>query len=511
MISTLCTQSLYCISIDPIQIQSSRGSLLYAEINFKQADSETPIHIGLAQAEDLQTMGIQHYPPHHLNFFIRKKIDGTGVITITSSQPITNTDLDIVIKIQDGDNIRLQHIQASLPNQVQPSHVLITQSQHDLSNIDRVLLPITIINEQDIALNHIKSVIHTQTMAENALTMGQPLVISKNIPPLLNVLSTQSAPIITTESDQRKIIARGNSLPTTEKTQKLLSAHLTIEHPINFKQQNTVRPSVLSKTENLNITKIIHPTSKDIPLIALIYEPPPLNNVSLQEKLSILESINNTKQHTIVQNKIHPITSQQEKLNLSTTEPSEIRSLQNNLAQFQHSQLKETEAISQIIKTSENIVRNPQKILNKTNALEKTQYLVQKNESLWKIASRIAKREDFSIFKVMSRIKLNNPNAFIRNDINKLKNGTLLNLDLQQNVSFHTNKSLLTQKNIKINHKPLTPYLALFTYPNFNYLQNTKNQNKRSINLSPKVMTTHVQPMSIFKDKLYIELALTQK
>ncbi len=42
-----------------------------------------------ATAEDLLSMGTGHQPPGHLNFFTRRDGAGNGVITITSSRPVT--------------------------------------------------------------------------------------------------------------------------------------------------------------------------------------------------------------------------------------------------------------------------------------------------------------------------------------------------------------------------------------------------------------------------------------
>jgi pilus assembly protein FimV len=66
----------------------------------------------------------------------------------------------------------------------------------------------------------------------------------------------------------------------------------------------------------------------------------------------------------------------------------------------------------------------------KTNkALDKQpKHIVQANESLWKIASRIAAETNQSVPEVMRQIKANNANAFIQGDVNRIRRGAALNL-----------------------------------------------------------------------------------
>ena len=71
ILAIIASQNIHAITIDPIQIQSAPGELLYAEMNFRQADPNTKIEAGLASAEDVMTLGAVHQPPGHLNFFTR--------------------------------------------------------------------------------------------------------------------------------------------------------------------------------------------------------------------------------------------------------------------------------------------------------------------------------------------------------------------------------------------------------------------------------------------------------
>ena len=83
ILAIIASQNIHAIMLDPIQIQSEPGELLYAEINFRNADPDLSLQAGLASAEDLIAMGTGHQPPGHLNFFTRRDGTGAGVVTIT--------------------------------------------------------------------------------------------------------------------------------------------------------------------------------------------------------------------------------------------------------------------------------------------------------------------------------------------------------------------------------------------------------------------------------------------
>ncbi|HCK62847.1 MAG TPA: hypothetical protein DHW12_00650, partial [Acinetobacter radioresistens] len=83
VLAIMTSQTASAIIIEPIQVQSAPGELLYAEMAFSQADTDENMQVSLASPEDLASLGIQHQPPGHLNFFNRRNGQGTGVIVIT--------------------------------------------------------------------------------------------------------------------------------------------------------------------------------------------------------------------------------------------------------------------------------------------------------------------------------------------------------------------------------------------------------------------------------------------
>lgn len=233
-ILALCSsQSLHAITIDPIQIESTPGELLYAEMNFRQSDVNSKLEVSLAAPEDLMAMGIIHQPPSHLNFFTRRNSNGEGTIVITSSRPMLESELNIVVKIKEGNATRLQHVKTK----IQPSRAA------ELSKLlqEKPLIPQTIISERDIALNLPESTQYTVSSQSNhpAAEPSTPyipdeykaLAIHSRPPEPLNPAQNQSTAAQTKSVNQniasptqdfippKKQQSDGQSVSTTPQTQ----------------------------------------------------------------------------------------------------------------------------------------------------------------------------------------------------------------------------------------------------------------------------------------------------
>jgi pilus assembly protein FimV len=189
ILAIIASQNIHAITIDPIQVQSAAGELLYAEMNFRNADPQAQIQASLADVEDIATLGVVYQPPGHLNFFTRRDSSGNGVITITSSRPLTESELNIIIKIQEGNATRLQHIKTPL----QRSQV---KAQARVSGNEKPLTPITIVSEKDIALQLPESTQYRIEKPQAALqtSFEAPLKLNKAAPPSLN--NTSTAPVV---------------------------------------------------------------------------------------------------------------------------------------------------------------------------------------------------------------------------------------------------------------------------------------------------------------------------
>jgi len=180
VLAIMTSQTASAIIIEPIQVQSAPGELLYAEMAFNQADTDENMQVSLASPEDLAGLGIQHQPPGHLNFFNRRNGQGTGVIVITSSRPLTSSELNIVVKVKEGNATRLQHIKTTLkPSQTVPLQASVNE---------KPLVPV-MVTEKDITLNLPESTAYqvTQQKSRSPLPSKQdrPLLINNSRPPAL--------------------------------------------------------------------------------------------------------------------------------------------------------------------------------------------------------------------------------------------------------------------------------------------------------------------------------------
>ena len=183
ILAVIASQNIQAISIDPVQVQSAPGELLYAEIHFRHSNTSVPLDASLATAEDLLSMGTGHQPPGHLNFFTRRDGAGNGVITITSSRPVTDAELNFIVNIKEGNASRLQQIRTPLKRNPAPSNATQTRAN------ERALTPVVIVNEKEIALNLPVSTLYT---AKAPVAAEQPLLLSTKAPPKLAQLATST-------------------------------------------------------------------------------------------------------------------------------------------------------------------------------------------------------------------------------------------------------------------------------------------------------------------------------
>ena len=192
ILTILSSQHLYAITLDPLQIQSAPGELLYAEMSFHQADANSKLDVSLATPEDLMMLGATHQPPSTLNFFTRRNNNGEGVIVITSSRPMTDAELNIIVKIQENGAAHLKHIRQPIRQK--------TQIAAAKSSNEKTLAPKYIVSEKDIALNLPESTRYNANAATNSketnLKQEKLLNAPFALPPALNIPESK-APVVT--------------------------------------------------------------------------------------------------------------------------------------------------------------------------------------------------------------------------------------------------------------------------------------------------------------------------
>ncbi|MBT0886561.1 hypothetical protein KJJ19_04495 [Acinetobacter towneri] len=433
ILSILASQQMYAMNVDPIQIQSTTGELLYAEINFRQSNVNEAIDVSLATAEDLMSIGASHRPPGHLNFFTRRNSNGTGVITITSSRPLTESELNIVVKIKEGNATRLQHIRTPLKRSA-PAPLAAMQRSNE-----QALMPVMIVNEQDIALNlPVSTAYQVETpKAIEQQAFEAPLTIKRNTPPALNhqaVTVIQTAP-----------------------SRSAASENTTVAAPKAAPAKTNNNPTPTASTATTSVTA---QQSAD-PLVQKFAE-------------------------------------QQRTKQLGQTQPAAAvkKPAQTAAAQAKPSPATAMPAVN-------------------------TQHVVQSNESLWAIASRIAGENNRPVAEVMQQIKANNEHAFIQGDANRLRRGATLNLHAQANskpekkAAIPKPETASAPQSGKAKYRLNQAEMSLVAENQQDSTHGSAKKNTQSTqtsgDLSLKVMTSREKTVKLQRNVTELELALRQK
>ncbi|WP_042075223.1 type IV pilus assembly protein FimV [Acinetobacter nosocomialis] len=410
----MSSPSLYAITLDPIQIQSAPGELLYAEMNFQQADPNTPLQVSLATQEDLNSLGVTHQPPGNLNFYTRQNGQGSGVIVITSSRPIIDPELNIVVKVSEGNATRLQHIKTVL----KPSPI------KKVAANETPLSPQFIVNEKDIALNLPESTRYTP--AETATTVAETPANERN----LNI-STGTAP------------ALNSSAPATPFTEK---------------------PSTLAPQQTI---------------AAMSTEPS-----AIEKQPSTPLKPSNDNQTTTVKKAAQPKPAQHKNV-LSKNTPKK------------------------------------QKISTYKGPAPTGKYVVQRNESLWSIANRIAAQTKQPVAKVMRDIQAQNRHAFIQGDVNRLRQGISLNLTAANTAKTSHPKPKSTEANLakptsgraKYRLQQAEMSIVAENSPNSNHgsAKKSTQQGQNNTELAVKVMTTREKTVTLQRNVTKLNQTLSLK
>ncbi|MBJ9416588.1 hypothetical protein I5549_07630 [Acinetobacter baumannii] len=412
----MSSPSLYAITLDPIQIQSAPGELLYAEMNFQQADSNTPLQVSLATQDDLNGLGVTHQPPGNLNFYTRQNGQGSGVIVITSSRPIIDSELNIVLKVSEGNATRLQHIKTVLkPSPIKKAAI----NESPLS-------PQFIVNEKDIALNLPESTQYTPT--KNTSTVAETTSNEHN----LNI-STRTAPALNSSSPAP--VAPFTEKPSTQTPQPTIATMNTESSAVDK------RPSTSLKSSDGNQT-------------------------------------------TTVKKAAQSKTAQQKNV-LSKNTPKK------------------------------------QKISAYKGPAPTGKYVVQRNESLWSIANRIAAQTKQPVAKVMRDIQTQNRHAFIQGDVNRLRQGISLNLIAANTAKASHLKPKSTEANLakptsgraKYRLQQAEMSIVAENSPNSAHgsAKKSTQQNQNNTELAVKVMTTRKKTVTLQRNVTKLNQTLSLK
>ena len=308
ILTIISSQHLYAITLDPLQIQSAPGELLYAEMSFHQADPNSKLEVGLATPEDLLMIGASHHPPANLNFFTRRNSRGEGTIVITSSRPMTDAELNIILKIKENGAANLKHIHQSMRSS--------TKTTLDKNNNnEKPLTPKFVVSDKDIALSLPESTRFTTSSNTPAVKLKQETLLNApyKLPPTMNISESKQSPstTISVASPQiapkvmpvlSKTPASNVIAATPEPIQKQLTTPAqpseNIQIPNNPAPQNAIAATeqALSKSAN---TLIENAEKTKAEFLAKEAKTPTQKNISAT-KISTIT--NKHQQHIVQQN-----------------------------------------------------------------------------------------------------------------------------------------------------------------------------------------------------------------
>ncbi len=482
ILAIVASQNIYAINVDPVQIQSAPGELLYAEMTFRQSDINLPIEVSLASPEDLLSIGASHQPPGHLNFFTRRSNNGTGVITITSSRPMTERELNIIVKIKEGNAARLQHIRTPL----QAKTDLLKAS---LKQNERPLAPVVVVSEKDIALNFPVSS-HYSTAASAASNkppvLEKPLALQRTAPPVLSNISipkTAFAPAVMTSSPaiQAQAIAPvlKSEAVTAPDIQAPVKTAAALSDSVKTSQATLASPAPAAASTTNKPTSTI----------------PANQSASAPNKANMQKAVESHSDHQT-----------------ASSDPL--------VKKFAEEQARKSTGSANPVKTPAPVTTKASPVKATLNQTQPT-YVVQSNESLWGIASRIAQQQQRPVNEVMQQIKKDNEHAFIGGNANRLRKGAALNLNTTHPTPAPIKVTAAKQTELPSKPTGKTKYrlnqaeMSLVAENQRDSGQVSANQNternQTSKELSLKVMTAREKTVKLQRNVTELELALNQK
>lgn len=460
ILTILSSQHLYAITLDPLQIQSAPGELLYAEMSFHQADANSKLDVSLATPEDLMMLGAIHQPPAALNFFTRRNNKGEGVIVITSSRPMTDAELNIIVKIQENGAVHLKHIRQPIRQK--------TQIAAAKSSNEKTLAPKYIVSEKDIALNLPESTRYNANSATNSketnLKQEKLLNAPFALPPALNIPESK-APVVTA---------------------------ISVAPPAKAEQTTTIQAAN-------------NPT------------PPPISNTAVAEQKPVTPAptIKQEVQQAAV---VQATNAQPANENIPAEKP--IQNTENKLVEKKQDTMAEYQAKNKEQPIKQPPPQSTPSAASGENSQQ--QHLVRRNESLWSIAQRIAGQTQQPVYKVMNQIKAQNEHAFVGGNANRLRQGAHLNFNLGT-VPSHKNPSTnqmaaQTAHGVpagKAKYRLQQAEMTLIAESNQDSstgsAKKDTQQQKTSADLSLKVMTAREKTVTLQRNVTQLELALRGK
>lgn len=381
LLAAMAVQNTHAISLQPIEVLSSPGELLYAEIRFTGANTSENLNVNAASPADLASLGIsENLSTEHLNFYSRSNNYGDGVITITSNRPLTEQELNVVIKINQGNATRLQHVRTPLKA---------TLTKEQIANNERNLVP-TVVSDKDFELN-LAEATGGKTTTETAEKVAETKKPTVN-PPVVSATTTKSDTKTTNEQTQTVTDSKTTAKPTTAQAQSVADTKITAK-PTTAQAQPVTDPKAATKPTTAQATAEPKVTTKPTTETKVTSQP-----TLSQASANVLEKSEYKSDYLVIQRTITLPNGQKVSSDSLKTQP--------------------LEPIQQTVQPQPEVAQQP----------TQRQHVVQKNDNLWSIAQAISIQTSQPIGQVMKQIHRDNPTAFTRGDISRLRQGVTLNI-----------------------------------------------------------------------------------
>ena len=380
-LTTLTPTISHALTLDPVNIDSSRGEPLYAEIPFRQAQSKKSINVSIAQPFESGEVAVLNEAEYaHYNFYVRQNADGNGVIVITSSRAINSNVIDLTLKIEDAGQTRIQQVRGSLPSRIDRLKSSLNET---------VLKPRYVTNDQDLKLN-LPEV--SNLPEENQLRVANvaPPIMQKQTVPVPVKSSVKSIGLATSNNATPPVV----SAPTQQVARQTTSSTAVTKQNTEVSQHQT--PPQKATTKSIN-TNTVAPSPKG--------------------ELNISVTRRDANQPVPKAEPLKTVSPVAQQSSAKVTASSKTATQRNPVAE--KAKVKATS------------VKKVQKQIPPRNTSAQEKHKVQANESLWGIANQIAKQESVPIQQVMKQIQEHNKHAFINGNPNQLKQGAILSLDYQ--------------------------------------------------------------------------------
>jgi len=113
--SVLLPSFSHALTVGQLQVRSALGEPFEAELIVSEIGATDPKQLAasLASDSDFNQLGIQR-DAYSAGLQVTHRLDARGrmVVSVRSNKPLTEPFVDVVVKIQDGNNTRLQHLTA---------------------------------------------------------------------------------------------------------------------------------------------------------------------------------------------------------------------------------------------------------------------------------------------------------------------------------------------------------------------------------------------------------------